>query len=52
MSFDGGAGIHGSDPSEYDTIGHAAAHGRIRMTIPDVIALYSKTPVGTPVYIL
>jgi lipoprotein-anchoring transpeptidase ErfK/SrfK len=23
----------------------------VRMRIPDVIALYSRTPVGTPVYI-
>jgi lipoprotein-anchoring transpeptidase ErfK/SrfK len=52
MSFDGGAGIHGIDPSEYGTIGHTASHGCVRMTIPDVIALYSKTPVGTPVYIV
>jgi lipoprotein-anchoring transpeptidase ErfK/SrfK len=52
MSFDGGAGIHGIDPSEYSTIGHDASHGCIRMTIPDVIDLYSKSPVGTPVYIL
>ena len=52
MSFDGGAGIHGIDPSEYGTIGHDASHGCVRMTIPDVIALYSVTPVGTPVYII
>ncbi len=52
MSFDGGAGIHGIDPSEYGTIGHTASHGCVRMTIPDVIDLYSKTPVGTPVYIV
>jgi lipoprotein-anchoring transpeptidase ErfK/SrfK len=52
MSFDGGAGIHGIDPSEYGTIGHDASHGCVRMTIPDVIALYSRTPVGTPVYIV
>jgi lipoprotein-anchoring transpeptidase ErfK/SrfK len=52
MSFDGGAGIHGIDPSEYSTIGHDASHGCVRMTIPDVIALYSHTPVGTPVYIV
>jgi lipoprotein-anchoring transpeptidase ErfK/SrfK len=51
MSFEGGAGIHGIDPSEYGTIGHTASHGCVRMRIPDVIALYSKTPVGTPVYI-
>ena len=51
MSFDGGAGIHGIDPSEYSTIGHNASHGCVRMRIPDVISLYSRTPVGTPVYI-
>ncbi len=52
MSFEGGAGIHGIDPSEYSSIGHDASHGCVRMRIPEVIALYSKTPVGTPVYIL
>jgi len=52
MSFNGGAGIHGIDPSEYGTIGHTASHGCIRMTIPDVIDLYSKVAVGTPVYIV
>jgi lipoprotein-anchoring transpeptidase ErfK/SrfK len=52
MSFEGGAGIHGIDPSEYSTIGHTASHGCVRMRIPDVIALYSRTPVGTPVYIV
>jgi lipoprotein-anchoring transpeptidase ErfK/SrfK len=52
MSFDGGAGIHGIDPSEYSSIGHDASHGCVRMRIPDVIALYAKSPVGTPVYII
>jgi lipoprotein-anchoring transpeptidase ErfK/SrfK len=52
MSFDGGAGIHGIAPSEYSSIGHDASHGCVRMRIPDVIALYSRTPVGTPVYII
>ncbi|MDQ6606401.1 MAG: L,D-transpeptidase/peptidoglycan binding protein, partial [Actinomycetota bacterium] len=52
MSFDGGAGIHGIDPSEYGSIGHTASHGCIRMTIPDVIDLYSKVRVGVPVYII
>jgi lipoprotein-anchoring transpeptidase ErfK/SrfK len=52
MSFEGGAGIHGIDPSEYSSIGHNASHGCVRMRIPDVIALYSVTPVGTPVYII
>jgi lipoprotein-anchoring transpeptidase ErfK/SrfK len=52
MSFEGGAGIHGIDPSEYSSIGHDASHGCVRMRIPDVIDLYSKSPVGTPVYII
>ena len=52
MSFEGGAGIHGIDPSEYGSIGQNASHGCIRMRIPDVIALYAKSPVGTPVYII
>lgn len=52
MSFEGGAGIHGIDPSEYSSIGHDASHGCVRMRIPDVISLYSKSPVGTPVYII
>jgi lipoprotein-anchoring transpeptidase ErfK/SrfK len=52
MSFEGGAGIHGIDPSEYSSIGHDASHGCVRMRIPDVIDLYGKSPVGTPVYII
>jgi lipoprotein-anchoring transpeptidase ErfK/SrfK len=52
MAFNGGAGIHGIDPSEYGSIGHDASHGCVRMRIPDVIALYSRTPVGTPVYVI
>ena len=34
MSFEGGAGIHGIDPSEYSSIGHDASHGCVRMRIP------------------
>jgi lipoprotein-anchoring transpeptidase ErfK/SrfK len=52
MSFNGGAGIHGIAPSEYSSIGHDASHGCVRMRIPDVIALYGRTPVGTPVFII
>jgi lipoprotein-anchoring transpeptidase ErfK/SrfK len=48
--FDG-AGIHGIDPSEYGSIGHAASHGCVRMRIPDVIDLYDQVPVGAPIYI-
>jgi lipoprotein-anchoring transpeptidase ErfK/SrfK len=46
-----GAGIHGIDPSEYGTIGHAASHGCVRMRIPDVVDLYPRVPVGSPIYI-
>jgi lipoprotein-anchoring transpeptidase ErfK/SrfK len=51
MAFNGGAGIHGIDPSEYSSIGETASHGCVRMTIPDVIDLYNQVKVGTPVYI-
>ncbi len=44
-----GAGIHGTD--ETWSIGHAVSHGCVRMTIPDVIDLYKRVSVGTPVYI-
>jgi lipoprotein-anchoring transpeptidase ErfK/SrfK len=46
--FDG-AGIHGTD--ETWSIGHAVSHGCVRMLIPDVIDLYDRVGVGTPVYI-
>jgi lipoprotein-anchoring transpeptidase ErfK/SrfK len=51
MAFNGGAGIHGIDPSEYGSIGQNASHGCVRMRIPDVISLYARSPVGTPVYV-
>ncbi len=44
-----GVGIHGTD--ETGSIGSAASHGCIRMTIPEVIELYDRVPTGTPVYI-
>jgi lipoprotein-anchoring transpeptidase ErfK/SrfK len=46
-----GAGIHGVDPSEYGTIGHAASHGCVRMRIADVVDLYPRIPVGAPIFI-
>jgi lipoprotein-anchoring transpeptidase ErfK/SrfK len=46
-----GAGIHGVDPSEYGTIGHAASHGCVRMRIGDVEDLYPRVPVGAPIFI-
>jgi lipoprotein-anchoring transpeptidase ErfK/SrfK len=44
-----GAGIHGTD--NIGSLGSAASHGCIRMAVPDVIELYDKVPVQTPVYI-
>jgi lipoprotein-anchoring transpeptidase ErfK/SrfK len=44
-----GAGIHGTD--ETWSLGHAVSHGCVRMSIPDVEALYPQVPVGTPIYI-
>lgn len=49
LGFYDGAGIHGTD--ELGSIGTAASHGCIRMSIPDVIQLYPLVPMGTPIYI-
>jgi lipoprotein-anchoring transpeptidase ErfK/SrfK len=49
MGFYNGAGIHGTD--EVSSIGTAASHGCIRMTIPDVEALYPLVPLHTPIYV-
>jgi lipoprotein-anchoring transpeptidase ErfK/SrfK len=49
MGIFDGAGIHGTD--EVSSIGHAFSHGCVRMLIPDVIDLYDRVSVGTPVYI-
>jgi lipoprotein-anchoring transpeptidase ErfK/SrfK len=49
MGFWDGAGIHGTD--EISSIGSAASHGCIRMTIPDVEALYPLVPLHTPIYV-
>lgn len=51
MGFFGGAGIHGVDPSQYGSLGTAASHGCVRMRIPDVIELYDRVRIGTPVYV-
>jgi lipoprotein-anchoring transpeptidase ErfK/SrfK len=44
-----GAGIHGTD--DVGSLGSAASHGCVRMSVPDVIELYDQVPVGTPIYI-
>jgi hypothetical protein len=49
MGFYNGAGIHGTD-AVY-SLGTAASHGCIRMSIPDVIELYELVPLHTPIYI-
>jgi lipoprotein-anchoring transpeptidase ErfK/SrfK len=49
MGFYNGAGIHGTD--DVASLGTAASHGCIRMSIPDVIELYDQVPLGTPIYV-
>ena len=49
MGIFDGAGIHGTDDTY--SLGSAASHGCVRMSIPDVIELYDQVPVGTPIYI-
>ena len=44
-----GAGIHGTEETE--SLGSAASHGCVRMSIPDVEELYDRVEVGTPIYI-
>jgi lipoprotein-anchoring transpeptidase ErfK/SrfK len=44
-----GAGIHGTE--ETWSLGTAASHGCVRMSIPDVEELYDRVEVGTPIYI-
>jgi lipoprotein-anchoring transpeptidase ErfK/SrfK len=49
MGIVNGVGIHGTGAP--GSIGSRASHGCIRMTVPDVIDLYPRVPVGTPVLI-
>ena len=49
LGFWDGAGIHGT--TDVGSIGSAASHGCIRMTIPDVEALYPQVPLHTPIYV-
>jgi lipoprotein-anchoring transpeptidase ErfK/SrfK len=49
MGFYDGAGIHGTADS--GSIGSAASHGCIRMRVPDVIQLYDRVPLHTPLHI-
>ncbi len=49
MGIYDGAGIHGT--SDIGSLGSAASHGCVRMAVPDVVDLYDRVAVGTPVYI-
>jgi lipoprotein-anchoring transpeptidase ErfK/SrfK len=49
MGVSGGAGIHGTE--DIGSLGSAASHGCIRMSIPDVIELFDRVQVGDPVFI-
>jgi hypothetical protein len=44
-----GAGIHGTE--ETSSLGTAASHGCVRMSIPDVEELYEEVEIGTPIYL-
>lgn len=45
-----GIRIHGT--SQTRSIGHRASHGCIRLTNKNIVKLYPRVPVGTPVYIV
>lgn len=49
MGIYDGAGIHGTD--NLGSLGTAASHGCVRMSIPDVEEVYDQVEVGTPIYI-
>ena len=49
MGVSGAVGIHGT--GQPWSIGTRASHGCIRMTVPDVIDLFGRVDVGTPVLI-
>jgi hypothetical protein len=49
IALGGGVGFHGT--ADLASIGQAASHGCIRMRVPDVISLYNRVSVGTPVLI-
>lgn len=49
MGLFAGAGIHGTEA--INSLGTAASHGCVRMAIPDVIELFERVEIGTPVYV-
>jgi lipoprotein-anchoring transpeptidase ErfK/SrfK len=50
MGFHDGEGIHGTD--DVQSLGTAASHGCIRMSVPDVKQLYRRVPLHAPVFIV
>ena len=50
LGFGGGRGIHGT--ADDSSIGSAASHGCIRMHVSDVVQLYPRVPLNTPLYIV
>jgi lipoprotein-anchoring transpeptidase ErfK/SrfK len=49
MGFYDGQGIHGT--SDIASLGSAASHGCIRMSVPAVKELYSEVKIGTPLFL-
>jgi lipoprotein-anchoring transpeptidase ErfK/SrfK len=49
MGIYNGAGFHGT--ADIGSIGSAASHGCVRMLIPDIVELYDRVEVGTPVFV-
>lgn len=49
LGFYNGAGIHGT--ADTWSLGSAASHGCVRMSIPDVEQLYDLVPLHTPIYV-
>ena len=49
MGFHDGQGIHGT--ADIASLGTAASHGCIRMSVPDVKQLFRQVKVGTPVFL-
>ena len=49
MGFHDGQGIHGT--TELASLGSAASHGCIRMSVPAVKQLFREVKVGTPLFL-
>jgi len=49
LGFHDGQGIHGT--ADLASLGTAASHGCIRMSVPAVMQLYSEVKVGTPLFL-